>query len=156
MQYKAETLLRLCRAKGLKLAMAESCTGGLVSAALTEIAGSSDVFIGGAVTYANEAKRDIIGVSSESLEKYGAVSEQVAEEMALGACKVFHAHIAASITGIAGPSGGSPEKPVGTVYIGVALNGVAHVSHHLFSGDRRAIREQSAEAALNMLISQLS
>lgn len=152
---KATLLLELCRQRGVKLAFAESCTGGLVSSLVTEISGSSDVFIGGAVTYANEAKHHLLGVSVESLENHGAVSAQVAEEMAAGACRTFGVKAAASITGVAGPSGGSPEKPVGTVYIGCSVNGDVHVQHHLFSGDRRAVREQSAEAALDMLVHTL-
>jgi len=152
---RATHLLELCRKHGVKLAFAESCTGGLVSSLVTEISGSSDVFMGGAVTYANEAKHNVIGVTVESLEKYGAVSAQVAEEMAAGACRTFGVEAAASITGIAGPSGGTPEKPVGTVYIGCSVKGKVSVAHHLFSGDRRSVREQSAAAALDMLIDVL-
>lgn len=152
---KASHVLELCRKSGAKLGLAESCTGGLVSSLLTEISGSSDVFMGGAVTYANEAKHHLLGVTLESLEKYGAVSPQVAEEMVVGACRTFGVQAAASITGIAGPSGGTPEKPVGTVYIGCAVKGQVTVKHHLFSGDRRAVREQSAAAALDMLIAAL-
>jgi PncC family amidohydrolase len=151
----ANRLLGRCREKKLKLAMAESCTGGLVSALLTEEAGGSDMFMGGAVTYSNEAKRDILGVSQESLDKFGAVSAQVAEEMALGACRVYAAQISASVTGIAGPSGGSPEKPVGTVYIACALQGKVTHRHFLFIGNRQEIRLQSAEAALNLCMEKL-
>lgn len=152
---KASKLLDLCRKNGVKLAMAESCTGGLVSSLLTEISGSSDVFVGGAVTYANEAKHNLLDVKIESLENHGAVSSQVAEEMAAGACATFGVCAAASITGVAGPSGGTAEKPVGTVYIGCAVKGEVHAIHHLFSGDRKSVRIQSAEAALDMLIKNL-
>lgn len=151
----AQRLLAACREKQCKLALAESCTGGLIAASLTEVPGGSDMFLGCAVTYSNEAKRDMINVRQESLDSFGAVSKQVAEEMALGTCKAFGADIAVSVTGIAGPGGGSPEKPVGTVLIACALHGKVTYRSFLFQGDRAEIRGQSAEAALKLGIEML-
>lgn len=152
---QAATLIDLCLQKGLKLTFAESCTGGLLSSLITDVPGASRVFVGGAVTYANEAKRDIIGVRQSSLDAYGAVSEQVAREMAAGVCKAFSAEVSASITGVAGPGGGSAEKPVGTVHIATCVQGVVSHQHFVFSGDRASIRQQSAEAAISLLIDAL-
>ena len=114
----------LLREKGITLATAESCTGGLVSRKITNVPGSSECFLGGAVTYTNELKSELLGVGVEVLEKYGAVSRQCAEQMARGAAEYLGADIGVSVTGIAGPGGGSEEKPVGTVYIAVYSNGV--------------------------------
>ncbi|MGJ8657671.1 MAG: competence/damage-inducible protein A [Akkermansiaceae bacterium] len=116
-----ETVVHLLTEKGLKLALAESCTGGRISSRITDVAGSSAVFTHGFVTYANEAKVEMLGVSEDSLEEFGAVSEEVAKEMAEGALNRAGADIAISVTGIAGPSGGSADKPVGTVWIGVSV-----------------------------------
>ena len=117
---QARALLDLCRARGLKLATAESCTGGLVAGLLTEIAGSSDVVERGFVTYSNEAKREMLGVAAATLEAHGAVSEATAREMALGALRASRADIAVSVTGVAGPGGGSDAKPVGLVHFACA------------------------------------
>src|SRR5262249_38412939 len=110
-----EVVLDLCRAQGLTLATAESCTGGLVAGRLTAIPGSSDVVLGGIVSYANEVKRDVLGVSAETLAVHGAVSAETAVEMVQGARRALGADVAVSITGVAGPDGGTPEKPVGLV-----------------------------------------
>lgn len=136
--------------------MAESCTGGMVCSLFTETPGSSDVFNGGVVTYSNEAKHDILGVQIESLQQFGAVSEQVACEIAAGACKAFGTQLAASITGIAGPGGGTADKPVGTVHIACAAKG--NITHKIFvfEGDRQSVRQQTTEAALDMLIDALA
>ena len=148
----AKRLLALCRARGLKIATAESCTGGLVAAALTEIPGSSDVVDRGFVTYSNEAKREMLGVPNATLKKFGAVSEQTAVAMAKGALKNSDADIAVSITGIAGPGGATSGKPVGLVHFAAA--GRRHVIHRAKKfGDigRRKVRLKSVVEALDML-----
>jgi len=145
----------LLRNKGLTLSAAESCTGGLVSDRITNISGSSDYFLGSAVTYSNEAKRDVLGVSEASLKKYGAVSEQVAKEMALGCRKTFGSDIGISTTGIAGPTGGSKEKPVGLVWFAVADGQTIVAEKEIFSGDRIDIKNDAAMHAINMVINFL-
>lgn len=142
----------LLRLRQKTLALAESCTGGLVAGRLTDVAGSSDYFLGSAVTYANTAKADLVGVSAETLERFGAVSEETAREMALGARRRFGASIGVSITGIAGPGGGTPAKPVGTVHF--ALDDVDGARRHrklLVPGDRALIRRWSTSAVLSLL-----
>lgn len=126
---------------GLKLSLAESCTGGMIGSMITSVSGASSFFLGSAVTYSNESKERILGVSHDSLVKYGAVSEAVAKEMAEGSLKVYDSDIAASVTGIAGPNGGTPEKPVGTVWMAVTdgKRTVAYENH--FEGSRDRIRE---------------
>lgn len=139
--------------RGWKLALAESCTGGLVSSIVTEIPGSSMWFDRGFVTYSNKSKNEMLGVSAQTLLQYGAVSEQTACEMATGAVKHSQAQIAASITGIAGPDGGSAEKPVGTVcFAWTDTEGRLRTSVHRFSGDRTRVRLQSAKTALEGLL----
>lgn len=149
----AAAVLDACRARKLKLATAESCTGGLVAAALTDIVGSSKVLDCGFVTYSNEAKQRMLGVASETLRDRGAVSRQTAEEMARGAIARSNAHIAVAITGIAGPGGGSAEKPVGLVHFAAATRGGALVHQEVRYGDigRGAVREKSVLQALAML-----
>ncbi len=135
--------------KGWKLALAESCTGGMAAQYVTAIPGSSAWFDCGFVTYSNESKIETLGVSPETLENHGAVSEQTAREMALGALKHSHADVAAAITGIAGPDGGTVDKPVGTVcFAWVDTAGALTMETRKFSGDRQAIRRQSAYHAL--------
>lgn len=149
---QAATLLDRCRAAGLRLATAESCTGGLVSATLTEIAGSSDVVDRGYVVYANRAKIDMLGVREASLEQFGAVSERVAREMAEGALDRSGCDLAVAITGIAGPGGGTPDKPVGLVHIAAARRGLpTRHERHRFAGDRHRVRLDSVAAALRLL-----
>ncbi|WP_276685767.1 nicotinamide-nucleotide amidohydrolase family protein, partial [Slackia piriformis] len=144
----AQRVIDAARERSLTLATAESCTGGLISAALTDVPGSSEAVLGGIVSYANEVKRDSLGVSEEVLSKHGAVSEQTACAMAKGAREALGADIAVSVTGIAGPGGAVPGKPVGTVWIGVSCaQGTAAQLHH-FEGDRDAVRAQTVEAAL--------
>ena len=153
----AEALLEACRAASVKLVAAESCTGGLVAGCLTEIAGSSDVVERGFVTYSNEAKSELLGVPAETIARVGAVSAEVAEAMALGALERSRADLAVSITGIAGPGGDTPDKPVGLVYIGSARRGQSALSErHLFEGDRTAVRLASVEAALDLLARQVA
>lgn len=146
-----EAVVKLLSKKGLSIATAESCTGGLLSGTIVNAAGASEVFNGGYVTYSNKLKKKALGVKKSSLEKYGAVSKQVAGEMAKGALKEAKADIAVSTTGIAGPGGGSNEKPVGLVYIGCAVNGKVYVEKHLFSGNRSKVRQSAVVTALSMI-----
>jgi len=141
------------RQAGFKVATAESCTGGLIASACTTVAGSSDWFERGFVTYSNEAKTEMLGVSPALIDAHGAVSEPVAKAMAEGAIAHSHAQLAVAVTGIAGPGGGSPGKPVGTVWMTLARTGAATRSELLqLSGDRRAIREQTVRSALARLV----
>jgi nicotinamide-nucleotide amidase len=149
---EAEALLAACRSKGIMLATAESCTGGLIAAALTAIAGSSDVMDRGFVTYSNEAKNQMVGVPIPLIETHGAVSEQVATAMADGALTRSRAAIAVSVTGVAGPSGGSAEKPVGLVWFGLACTGTPAITERqIFPGDRTAIRAATVAHAFKMI-----
>ena len=149
---QAEALLARCRASGVKVATAESCTGGLIAAALTAIAGSSEVVDRGFVTYSNEAKTELVGVPAEMIAAHGAVSEPVARRMAEGALAGSLADIAVSVTGVAGPGGGSAEKPVGLVWIGCARKGRATVAErHVFGGDRSSVRAQTVVRALGLV-----
>ena len=157
----AKTLAQLLLTKGWKLALAESCTGGLVCATLTELPGSSDWFERGYITYSNQAKTECLGVPEELLQTDGAVSESVAKAMAQGAQINAGVDLAVSITGIAGPSGGSEVKPVGTVCFGWAIKNVAGENittcqTKLFSGDRQSIRQQATEHALAGLLQILN
>ena len=146
------TLLDLYRTKRLKIATAESGTGGMIAAAITDIAGSSDVFERGFVTYSNAAKTEQIGVPGNLIAHHGAVSVHVAREMAAGALKHSAADVAVAVTGVAGPGGGSESKPVGLVYLAVARRGAdPAVERHVFHGDRAAIRKAATERALEML-----
>ena len=148
----AQSLLSLYRRAGLRLATAESCTGGLVAALLTEVAGSSDVVECGFVTYSNEAKMEMLGVMQETLTAHGAVSRETAEEMALGALTHSRADVAVSITGIAGPGGATPTKPVGLVHLATARQGhVLQAVHEVFPGDRSAVRLAALRQALGLL-----
>ena len=149
----ATQVLDACRARGLKIATAESCTGGLVAAALTEIAGSSDVVDRGFVTYSNAAKMAMLGVLPETLNANGAVSRQTAEEMAQGALRQSGADLAVAITGIAGPGGGSPEKPVGLVHFAAAATDGRLIHREQRFGDigRSEVRYRSVLVALTML-----
>lgn len=148
---RAAALLTDYRAAGRRLATAESCTGGLVAALLTEIAGSSDVVERGLVTYSNEAKRELLDVPAETLERHGAVSAETAEAMAAGALARSHADVAVAITGIAGPGGGSPAKPVGLVFLGLATTAGVRHRRRVFPGDRSAVRLASVAEALALL-----
>lgn len=140
-------------ARGLKLATAESCTGGMIAEWLTRIPGSSDWFERGLVTYSNDAKQELLGVQQATLTKHGAVSEETASEMAIGALQNSHADIAVAVTGIAGPGGGSRGKPVGTVCLAWAdRSGIVDSARVKLEGDRQAIRKQSAVLALNGVI----
>lgn len=148
----AEHVLLTCRKKNLKVVTAESCTGGLIAAALTAIAGSSDVVDRGFVTYSNEAKREMIGVPWDAILGHGAVSEPVARAMAAGALARSSADIAVSVTGVAGPGGGTDEKPVGLVHFGAVRAGFDPiVERHVFPGDRDQIRRLTVLTALAMV-----
>jgi nicotinamide-nucleotide amidase len=147
----AEHVVERCRALGLTLATAESCTGGMVAARLTDVAGSSDVFRGAVVAYSNEAKSAQLGVPPDLLERHGAVSAEVAEAMARGALAALDADLAVSVTGVAGPGGGTPEKPVGLVFFGVAGARGETVERTTFSGDREAVRTKATAQALHAL-----
>ena len=141
------------RARGLKIATAESCTGGLIAAACTAVAGSSDWFERGFVSYSNEAKRELLGVDAALIEAVGAVSEEVARAMAEGALLHSRAQLAVAVTGIAGPGGATPGKPVGTVWFALARRGgTVHSELLTLSGDRSAVREQTVQHALARLL----
>ena len=145
----AEEVGRRLLLKSLKLASAESCTGGWISKVLTDVAGSSDWFDRGFVTYSNNAKTAMLGVSLETLSTHGAVSEGTAREMALGAVRHSEASVAVAVSGIAGPAGGTPDKPVGTVWIAWAWpDGESTAKQFHFKGDREGVRRASVEAAL--------
>lgn len=137
--------------RGLTFTTAESCTGGLISARIVNVSGVSAVFKGGFVTYANEAKVKLLGVKEETLTQFGAVSEQTAREMVTGAAQAMEADVAVAVTGIAGPDGGTKEKPVGLVYIGYYVCGEVHVKEYHFAGNRTEIRENTAQTALKQL-----
>ena len=154
MQGLAKQLTDLLKEKDMKIVTAESCTGGLLSASLTHKPGASEIFERGYVTYSNESKHEILGVPQEILNTHGAVSIETAEAMAQGALENSHADIAVSITGIAGPDGGSPEKPVGLVFLGYALKGGSRGSvQSQFEGSREDIQLEAAKTALKHLIS---
>lgn len=138
--------------QGLKLAVAESCTGGLISHLITNVTGASNYYLGGVTSYANEVKVGVLGVSSATLEKHGAVSAETVLEMARGVRKALGADIGVSVSGIAGPTGGTPQKPVGTVWIGLSSARDEFARHFLWQGDRLTIKQQSARAALSLLV----
>jgi len=148
----ATSVLIAYRKRGLHIATAESCTGGMIAAALTDVAGSSDVFERGFVTYSNDAKQELIAVPPTILAKHGAVSAETAEAMARGALARSRADVAISVTGIAGPGGGSAEKPVGLVWFGIARKiGENLTVREIFPGDRAAIRQAAVARALQLL-----
>ncbi len=145
----------LLRGRRLTLAVAESCTGGGLGDAITDVPGSSDYFLGGVIAYANSAKERLLGVARALLEAHGAVSPEVAVAMAEGARRTLHADLALSTTGIAGPTGGTPEKPVGLVYIGLATPEGALWRRYVFEGNRTENKRASVQTALELLISHL-
>ena len=151
----AERLQAACVAQGLHVATVESCTGGLVGHAITAIPGSSTYYLGGMITYADAVKRDLAGVPAEVLEAHGAVSAQVAIAMADGVRSRMSADIAVSVTGVAGPDGGSDAKPVGLTYIGIADANGTDVRRHLWAGDRASNQVDSAAAALELALERV-
>ena len=153
---RAKDIIEAATAQGVTLATAESCTGGMLAAALTSVPGASTVVQCGWVTYSNESKQELLSVPKALIVKYGAVSEQVARAMAEGARAKAKTTYAISITGIAGPGGGSPEKQVGTVYIALASDDHSFCRHHIFSGTRRQIRAKATLKALDLLFEPLA
>ncbi len=151
----AERLVAALKAKGLRCATAESCTGGGVAAAVTGVAGASEVFAGGAVTYENAAKEKVLGVSGETLRRHGAVSSETAVEMAAGARRLYGVDLAVSLTGIAGPGGGSAEKPVGLVWFGLASAAGVATEKAVFPGSRAEVRAAAVRHALAMLVAAI-
>ncbi len=145
----------ILRERGLRIAVAESCTGGLIANRITNIQGASDYFDIGFITYSNDSKELFLFVPEEIIAEKGAVSSEVAKAMAEGVIEATGADIAVAVTGIAGPGGGSPEKPVGTVYVGLALRNQVFVRKFLFSGDRISIKIQTSEEALKMVLDYL-
>ncbi|MCM1126568.1 MAG: CinA family protein [Lachnospiraceae bacterium] len=149
-------VVSLLKERHMKISFAESCTGGLLSGRLVNVPGSSEVYEEGYVTYSNEAKYRLLGVDRQTLGSYGAVSKQVAMQMAQGAAKRSGAQAAVGITGVAGPGGGTPNKPVGLVYIGCYMEGNMTVTENYFSGSRGEVRKQAVEAALELLVECLT
>ena len=147
-----EKLVELLKARGLKCATAESCTGGLVGGAITAVPGSSAAYLGGVVSYANEVKHGVLGVSADTLATVGAVSPETAAQMAEGVRRLVGADLAVSVTGIAGPDGGSADKPVGLVWFGLASAAGTRTEKAIFAGDRARVREQAVVHALGMLM----
>ena len=150
-----ETIGVLLQERGLTLATAESCTGGLVAHRLTNVPGSSAYFVGGVVAYSNRIKEEMLGVRHETLLTHGAVSEETAREMAQGARRRFGTDLAVAITGIAGPTGGAPDKPVGLTYIALAAVDTERCERRIWSGTRLENKERSAEAALQLALDYL-
>jgi PncC family amidohydrolase len=148
---QALELGNLLKKRRLTICAAESCTGGLFLSALTDISGSSAYVLGGVVTYSNETKQQMINVQASTLENFGAVSAETAREMATGVRDLFKADIGVSITGIAGPMGGTPEKPVGLVYIGVATQDILQVSQYIWQGNRVENKVQSVRQAIQLV-----
>ena len=148
---EAEALIDLLKSRSRTVSTAESCTGGLIGGAITSVPGASSVYPGGAVTYSNDSKMKLLGVRGETLAKYGAVSEETAREMAEGIRKLYGSDTAIAVTGIAGPGGATPEKPVGLVYIAVADGPRIVVSRNVFGGDRSSVREQTVREACVLL-----
>lgn len=148
---QAEKLVELLKAQGKTCATAESCTGGGVASAITSVPGASAVFLGAVVSYANEVKRDVLGVSEEDLMRVGAVSSEVAASMAEGARALMKTDMAVSLTGIAGPDGGSAEKPVGLVWFGISTAEGTRTEKAIFRGDRESVRAQAITHAIGML-----
>ena len=151
-----EQVVRLLKERNLTITAAESCTGGLIAGTLVNVAGASDVFGEAYVTYSNEAKQRLVGVRAETLERFGAVSEETAYEMAAGAARVAGADVGLSSTGIAGPGGGTPEKPVGLVYIGCCVRGEVQVQRLNLHGDREQNRMDTVKAALELAAEMLA
>ncbi len=142
---------KMLKEKGLTIAVAESCTGGLISSRITDVSGASDYFEAGITTYSNRAKITLLSVPEEIINRYGAVSRETAKSMAEGVKKAACADIGVSVTGIAGPTGGTEEKPVGTVFIGLAIEKGTYVRKFLFDGNRFEIRRKTSDAALKIV-----
>jgi len=145
----------LLRRRKFRLSTAESCTGGLIGHRLTNVPGSSDYYLGGVIAYSNEVKMNQLGVKSETLERFGAVSRETVLEMARGIRDLLKAEIGLSVSGIAGPGGGSPDKPVGLTWIGLSAIGYEQAWSYRWSGERLQVKEQTAEQALQLLVNFL-
>lgn len=154
-EFQMDKLFALLKKRNLKISTAESCTGGMIASAITNVSGASEFFGTGVVTYSNEAKMKLISVKSETLEKYGAVSEQTAFEMAEGVLKLGEADVSVAVTGIAGPTGGTVDKPVGLVYIGVSGRFGTVVFKNVFDGDRSEVRRQTVDKAFEEVYNYL-
>jgi len=154
-QSLCEELARRLQARGWMLATAESCTGGMIAAACTDLSGSSNWFERGFVTYSNEAKAELLGVDAALIAQHGAVSEVVARAMAFGAVRHSRGQVSVAVTGVAGPTGGSPQKPVGTVWFGFQVDGQLTSETRRFDGDRAAVREATVQYALRRLLELL-
>lgn len=150
-----EQIIREIKNRSQKITTAESCTGGMIAAQLINVAGASEVYNEGFITYSNSSKQKLLGVTQTVLNAYGAVSHQVAAQMAIGAAQAANADIALAATGIAGPDGGTIAKPVGLVFIGCYIAGRTVVTENHFQGNRLSVREQTVQAALKLLLSQL-
>ncbi|HET6399429.1 MAG TPA: CinA family protein [Candidatus Thermoplasmatota archaeon] len=155
MDAAAATLLARLQESGLRLAVAESCTGGLLGATLTSLPGASAAFAGGVIAYANDAKQALLGVPEQVLLQHGAVSEECALAMARGALLRLRADVAVSVTGIAGPGGGTPAKPVGTVWLAAVGPGPARAERHVFAGGRDEVRQQAVAHAVALALRAL-
>jgi nicotinamide-nucleotide amidase len=153
--YLSRLLAEKLKKDGYSLATAESCTGGMISAACTALAGSSDWFERGFVTYSNDAKQEQLGVDANLIKEHGAVSEPVARAMAFGAIRHSKAQVSIAVTGVAGPTGGSAAKPVGTVWFGFSVNGALHSEMQCFAGDRAGVREHTVRHALQRVLALL-
>ncbi len=155
MKKELEEIVNILKNKNETITMAESCTGGRVAAAFTSIAGVSSVFDGAVVTYANEIKEEWLGVSREILSEHGAVSKECVDQMLSGAIKMSHANHSIAISGVAGPDGGTPDKPVGTVYIGVLVNGVKTIQKYHFEGDREDIQDSATKKSIELFLKKI-
>jgi PncC family amidohydrolase len=153
---RAREVGEVLRARGLTIATAESCTGGLVGHLITNVSGSSDYYVGGVAAYANEVKEQLLQVARSTLEEQGAVSAECAEEMAQGVRRLLQTDIGIATTGIAGPTGGTPEKPVGLVYIALATKDYVYYEKHVFHRDRVGNKREAADTALDMLLRHLA
>lgn len=151
-----EELVKILAEKGMYISTAESCTGGLIAGAIVNVAGASSVFMEGFVTYSNESKEKRLGVSHSTLENTGAVSEETVKEMAQGLMKVTGADVTIVSSGIAGPDGGTPEKPVGLVYLCCCTGNGMYVSRNIFNGNRQQIREQAVNTAIELVIDSIN
>lgn len=155
-RFKIEQLSQVLTSLGWRIACAESCTGGWVAKLFTDLAGSSSWFERGYVTYSNRAKQEMLGVSEQSLSEFGAVSEAVVREMVIGACKQANTEVSLAISGIAGPTGGSEDKPVGLVWFAWCIDGQIETYKEVFAGDREAVRQQAAVTAIEKLLDYLN
>jgi len=155
MEELAKKIAPLLKERHLKVATAESCTGGLIGHTITDVPGSSEYYEGGIISYSNEMKMKFLGVKERTLKEYGAVSEQTAKEMAEGVRRATGADIGIATTGIAGPGGGTAEKPVGLVYIAISADGKTKVEKHLFKGNRWENKERTCRASLSLLLDYL-